>query len=161
MLGHATAFSLDGWPLCGPETSFSGGGGAVSQNAAPPAAHLNTPQLICQQFCQKHPHSDLTSFKQWQNGTGKTSELQLQARDSIYSTTCLRNRAMPRTPPQKQPPGTWNRKGSQRSKGCWGKRGKVFCVYVWSGIDFRNKEQSFKNSWTTLLFLFTWLLIFR
>lgn len=28
MLGHATAFSLDGWPLCGPETSF-GGGGAV------------------------------------------------------------------------------------------------------------------------------------
>lgn len=68
VLGHATA------PLCGTETSLGGEG--ILTKCCLPTAHLNTLQLICQQFCQKHPHSVLTSLKQWQNGTGKTSGLQ-------------------------------------------------------------------------------------
>lgn len=139
MLGLTTAFSWDDRPLCGTETSWGEG---AHKMLALPTAHLNTPQLICQQFCQKHPHSDLTCLKQRQNGTGKTSGLQSYRLEIAFTQPYASEIVpCPELCLQKQPPGTWNRKGSQRSKGCWERGGRCFvCVCETILILERNKE---------------------
>lgn len=131
--------------------------GGVSQNAALPTAHLNTPQLICQQFCQKHPHSDLTSLKQRQNGTGKTSGLQSYRLEIAFTQSYASEIVpCPELHPQNQPPGTRNRLVIKDPRDAGEKGRRCFtCVCETVMISERNKEQTIKNSWTTLIFLFT------